>query len=180
MGLVTREEKGSKLTIQEMDGNLTYLDKIIAQDYTTSSVILTTFAVETIVKVLTIPANTLKNNDCLELALYGFTDTLGGLETRAYINSSNTLIEAKRIGNWYREGYIEGQPNLYGFPAILDQITIKNNKFLSYMQEFNVGDISNNSAIDLSVDNYIIYTLTPLQGLPLTATIEGILLKKIN
>ena len=92
MGLVTREEKGSKLTIQEMDGNLTYLDKIIAQDYTTSSVILTTFAVETIVKVLTIPANTLKNNDCLELALYGFTDRLGGLETRAYINSSNTLI----------------------------------------------------------------------------------------
>ena len=176
MGLVTREEKGSKLTIQDMDGNLTYLDKIIAQDYTTSSVILTTFAVETIVKVLTIPANTLKNNDCLELALYGFTDTLGGLETRAYINSSNTLIEAKRIGNWYREGYT----NLYGLPAILDQIMIKNNKFLSYINEFNIGDISNNSAIDLSVDNYIIYTLTPLQGLPLTATIEGILLKKIN
>ena len=176
MGLVTREGKGSKLSIQEMDGNLTYLDKIITQDYTTSSVILTTFAVETIVKVLTIPANTLKNNDCLELALYGFTDTLGGLETRAYINSSNTLIEAKRIGNWYREG----QTNLFGFPAILDQIMIKNNKFLSYMNEFDVGDTSNNSAIDLSVDNYIIYTLTPLQGLPLTVTIEGILLKKIN
>lgn len=26
MPLITREEKGSKLTIQEMDGNLVYLD----------------------------------------------------------------------------------------------------------------------------------------------------------
>jgi hypothetical protein len=30
MSLVTRQGKGSKLTIQEMDGNLTYLDQKVA------------------------------------------------------------------------------------------------------------------------------------------------------
>ena len=173
MSLVTREEKGSKLTIQEMDGNLTYLENLTEPigvfDYTTTTVAPTIY-VETIVKVLTIPANTFKNNDFLQLCIYN-SNNRSGVNLSGYINSSNSLTGANKI--------INTSANSTAGNMFISQIMIKANKFLSFFSEVNSGDTVTNFPIDLTVDNYLIATAIIGDG-NTTVTIEGMYIQKIN
>lgn len=191
MGLVTREEKGSKLTIQEMDGNLTYLENLTEPigvfDYTTTTSILPVDSPVTIIKTVIIPANTFSNLDQLKLNVCMYQNAFLGSKFRFYINNSTSLTGATQLMNVIYDATGTG----LGYYAVNDNILLKNNKIIGMFQEtssFSTGNadpVYYNSAIDLTVDNYIIITYDNTvyysginQGC--NVNIESVILQKIN
>jgi hypothetical protein len=180
MALVTREELGRKLTIQEMDGNLIYLDKIIAQNYNTTIITLLDSGIETIVRTLVIPANTFKNNDCLQLVVYAFANEPVGVippvagQMCGYVNSNSSLIGASKI---FETSYEQNARAINGY---VSQILIQDNKFYSNYWDYSTLGTVNNSPIDLTVDNYIIISASSYGISSYTFTTKGIIINKIN
>ena len=190
MGLVTREGKGSKLTIQEMDGNLTYLDNIVGVKDSNKyeSLAVTT---EQILSTTLIPANTFSDLDAVQLKVLLFkTGTNGTLGlTRAYINTVPTLsgasvfVELSENGsnlasvklffleNFYsiiKSGKIKGTPQYNSGAGNMNTLRSKQNQSIPVEIPF-----------DFTVDNYIINAVTLASTLD-TITQESLVFKKIN
>jgi len=156
---------------------------IEVSDYSTVMTPIIGGSVEVVNRVLTIPANSFKNNDCLELFAYNywtFTDNSTSTQLRLYINSSSSLIGATPLS--VADSSFYSNPSNVGISnGTISQIMIKNNKLLSFFSDFNWGNTYANYTIDLTKDNYIIVvgSANQLTGTN-TLTTTGVTLKKIN
>jgi hypothetical protein len=194
MALVTREELGRKLTIQEMDGNLIYLQSLanipgVINETTYTSLPVTT---EQVLSMTLIPANTFKDLDAVELKALlikplenGYVTSLSAyLNTSASLSGANSLLEIIASGN-------SGVNTLNAFIINTFINVIRNNKIKGTTRYGNSG-VSLNQLIssvlplnsselpfDPTIDNYLIITVSLASTLDVI-TQESLIFKKIN
>ena len=190
MGLVTREGKGSKLTIQEMDGNLIYLDNIVGVKDSNKyeSLAVTT---EQILSMNLIPAGTFKDLDAVKLDAYlshENPNTGFGFYVKVYINAVPSLEGANAyLGMSPGESAIDGRiRNIFmdSFISVLNNGKIKGVTYYGTGTRLNelkswTGLTSSEFDFNPSVDNYLIVTVT-LVSMPDSITQESLVFKKIN
>ena len=177
-----------KANVKNLIAKVTRLENkktsIEVSDYSTVTIPIIGGNVEVISRVLTIPANTFKNNDCLELFVYNywnFTENFVNTQLRTYINSSNSLIGATPLSVSDSSLYTNNNSYLGASNGSILQIMIQNNKLISFFSDFNWGNTYGNYTIDLTKDNYIIVvgSVNKITGTN-TLTTTGVILKKIN
>ena len=193
MSLVTREGKGSKLTIQEMDGNLTYLENLTEVNGIVDTARYTSLAVTTeqILSMNLIPAGTFKDLDAVKLDAYLSHEnaiTTFGFSVRAYINTIPSLEGANLyLSLNYSTGSIDGRiRNIFmdSFISVLNNGKIKGvtqygtGTKLNEQKSWN-GLTSSEFDFNPNVDNYLIVTVT-LVLMPDSITQESLVFKKIN
>jgi hypothetical protein len=191
MGLVTREGKGSKLTIQEMDGNLTYLDNIVGVKDSNKyeSLAVTT---EQILSMNLIPAGTFKDLDAVELKALLIKPLENGnvVSLAAYLNTSASMSGANKLLDPISSQNSGGiSLNVFIINTFIN--VIENNKIkgttkygasgVSLNQLLNSSTSPNPTEIpfDPTIDNYLIIAVSLASTLD-TITQESLVFKKIN
>ena len=192
MSLVTREEKGSKLTIQEMDGNLTYLENLTEVNGIVDTARYTSLAVTTeqILSMNLIPAGTFKDLDAVKLDAYlshENANTGFGFYVKAYINTIPSLEGANKYLDMAPAGSFDARiRNIFmdSFISVLNNGKIKGvtqygtGVKLELLKTW-TGLTSSEFDFNPSVDNYLIVTVT-LVSMPDSITQESLVFKKIN
>jgi hypothetical protein len=189
MALVTREELGRKLTIQEMDGNLTYLDAKastgVVDETTYTSVPVTT---EQVLSMTLIPANTFKNLDAVQMqALLIKKTEFGALQSvTAYLNTSASLQGANQFTAPFYSSINVGINVVFinNFISVIKQGkiigSISGGVGTSLPSLLNFASASTTEIpFDPTIDNYLIVTIAINNALDVV-TQESLIFKKIN
>jgi hypothetical protein len=185
MTLITRQGKGSRLTIQEMDGNLEYLEQLAEPVYTKNAAGNIIFppaefslvTSEEIIASIEIPAGFLQGVFYPEIPSFRFVYFIDNLESsenvepivRIYVNSTDQLDGNETLAfqetNFFNPGQTGEQQ--FGYPLALDyslSSPYSNNNFFELRNDLIISFDNNYEAVsrenfDFSKKQYLIATV---------------------